>query len=70
MTIKDPQIHAMARKPADRQGTSLTYAVRQALRANAILPRSPLAGSTQQGYWPQQAQQSGPGQGAYGLLTR
>jgi len=33
MNIKDPQVHAMARELATRRGTSVTNAVRQALRA-------------------------------------
>ena len=33
MNIKDPQVHAMARELAARRGTSVTDAVRQALRA-------------------------------------
>jgi antitoxin VapB len=33
MNIKDEQVHAMARELADRRGTSVTNAVRQALRA-------------------------------------
>ncbi|MFM9109436.1 MAG: type II toxin-antitoxin system VapB family antitoxin [Prochlorococcaceae cyanobacterium] len=33
MTIKDPQVHAMAKELATRRGTSVTNAVRQALRA-------------------------------------
>ena len=33
MNIKDPQVHAMARELASRRGTSVTDAVRQALRA-------------------------------------
>ena len=33
MNIKDPQVHAMARELAARHGTSVTDAVRQALRA-------------------------------------
>jgi len=33
MNIKDPQVHAMARELAMHRGTSLTDAVRQALRA-------------------------------------
>ena len=39
MNIKDPQVHAMARELAARRGTSVTDAVRQALRAE--LDRSP-----------------------------
>ena len=39
MNIKDPQVHAMARELAARRGTSVTNAVRQALRAE--LDRSP-----------------------------
>ena len=33
MNIKDPEVHAMARQLAARQGTSVTDAVRQALSA-------------------------------------
>jgi antitoxin VapB len=33
MNIKDPLVHAMARELAERRGTSVTDAVRQALRA-------------------------------------
>ena len=33
MNIKDPEVHAMARRLAARRGTSVTDAVRQALRA-------------------------------------
>ena len=33
MNIKDPQVHAMARELAARRSTSVTDAVRQALRA-------------------------------------
>ena len=33
MNIKDPQVHAMARELAEHRGTSVTDAVRQALRA-------------------------------------
>lgn len=33
MNIKDPGVHAMARELAARRGTSVTNAVRQALRA-------------------------------------
>jgi antitoxin VapB len=33
MNIKDPQVHAMARELADHRCTSVTDAVRQALRA-------------------------------------
>ncbi len=34
MSIKDPQVHAMPRELASRRGTSVTDAVRQALRAD------------------------------------
>jgi len=33
MNIKDPAVHAMARELAERRSTSVTDAVRQALRA-------------------------------------
>lgn len=33
MNIKDPEVHAMARKLAARRSTTVTDAVRQALRA-------------------------------------
>ncbi len=33
MNIKDPQVHAMARELAERRGSSVTDAVRQALAA-------------------------------------
>ena len=33
MNIKDPEVHAMARELAERRSTSVTDAVRQALRA-------------------------------------
>ena len=33
MNIKDPEVHAMARQLAARQGTTVTNAVRQALSA-------------------------------------
>jgi antitoxin VapB len=33
MNIKDEQVHAMARELADHRGTSVTDAMRQALRA-------------------------------------
>jgi len=39
MNIKDPDVHAMARQLAARRGTSVTDAVRQALRA--ALEREP-----------------------------
>lgn len=39
MNIKDPEVHAMAKELADRRSTSVTDAVRQALRAE--LERSP-----------------------------
>jgi antitoxin VapB len=39
MNIKDPEVHAMARELAARRSTSVTDAVRQALRAE--LARSP-----------------------------
>jgi len=39
MNIKDPEVHAMARQLAARRGTSVTDAVRQALRA--ALEREP-----------------------------
>jgi len=39
MNIKDPDVHAMARRLAARRGTSVTDAVRQALRA--ALEREP-----------------------------
>lgn len=39
MNIKDPEVHAMARELAARRSTSVTDAVRQALRAE--LERSP-----------------------------
>ena len=41
MNIKDPEVHAMARELAARRSTSVTDAVRQALRAElAPLPQS------------------------------
>jgi antitoxin VapB len=39
MNIKDPEVHAMARELAARRSTTVTDAVRQALRAE--LDRSP-----------------------------
>jgi antitoxin VapB len=39
MNIKDPEVHAMARELAARRSTTVTDAVRQALRAE--LERSP-----------------------------
>lgn len=36
MNIKDPQVHAMARKLAARRSTTVTDAVRQALQAELI----------------------------------
>jgi antitoxin VapB len=39
MNIKDPEVHAMARELAARRSTTVTDAVRQALRAE--LARSP-----------------------------
>ena len=45
MNIKDPQVHAMARELAARRGTSVTDAVRQALRAE--LDRSAAVGPGQ-----------------------
>jgi antitoxin VapB len=45
MNIKDPQVHAMARQLAQRRGTTVTDAVRQALAAE--LERTPDLGSDQ-----------------------
>ena len=39
MNIKDPEVHAMAKQLAARRGTTVTNAVRQALRAE--LERQP-----------------------------
>ncbi|MEB3305303.1 MAG: type II toxin-antitoxin system VapB family antitoxin [Cyanobacteriota bacterium] len=44
MNIKDPVVHAMARELAQRRSTSVTDAVRQALRAE--LERCPNHGTT------------------------
>ena len=37
MNIKDPVVHAMARELAERRSTSVTDAVRQALRAELLV---------------------------------
>jgi antitoxin VapB len=46
MNIKDPQVHAMAKELAARRGTSVTDAVRQALRVE--LERSQTADAARQ----------------------
>lgn len=46
MNIKDPEVHAMARELAARRSTTVTDAVRQALRAE--LERSEADGTTQE----------------------
>ncbi|QVV67040.1 type II toxin-antitoxin system VapB family antitoxin [Synechococcus sp. LA31] len=46
MNIKDPQVHAMAKELAARRGTSVTDAVRQALRVE--LERSHTADAARQ----------------------
>ncbi|CAN5562587.1 hypothetical protein BH23ACT6_BH23ACT6_11190 [soil metagenome] len=46
MNIKDPEVHRMARELAARQGTSLTGAVRQALKAaltKEVIPRDDIS---------------------------
>jgi antitoxin VapB len=46
MNIKDPQVHAMAKELAARRGTSVTEAVRQALKLE--LERSQTADAARQ----------------------
>jgi antitoxin VapB len=48
MNIKDPQVHAMARELADCRGTSVTDAVRQALRAELDRCRTAVPGQEEE----------------------
>ena len=48
MNIKDPQVHAMAKELAARRGTSVTDAVRQALKLELELERSHTADAARQ----------------------
>ena len=49
MNIKDPQVHAMARELAKHRGTSVTDAVRQALRAELDRCRTAAPGQQEAG---------------------